>query len=81
MSSIEEVTIKVRRYRDANNEKTCALSFPDSQICVFLRLTHFGQTEVCLLSKYRFLERRKRDAPTDLYGTLIPGKDCPIWEG
>lgn len=77
---IEKTTMKVERYRDNDNEPTCAINFETGDVCIFYGTRSFGCLETCWFSdqsdkKWRSLQRRGKGV-----GTLIPLKDCPVWK-
>lgn len=79
--SSEDFAFKVKRYRDKENNPTCAIDFQTGEICIFYRTQRFGCNETCVFAVdrgnyYQTMQRRKKGE-----GTLIPLKQCPIWEG
>ncbi len=70
---IEIYNMEIDRYRLADGRPTCALSFPDRQVCVFHTTSVFGTRDSCywlygeLLNNY------------DECGFMKPDNRCPIW--
>jgi len=81
-SSIEITALRVIKYRAKDGEPTCALSFSNRHVCIFLGSSHFGQTSICLYPdchKDRLKTRSVFGFDVGL-GWLQPHKNCPLWE-
>jgi hypothetical protein len=75
MTTLKKI-ISVDAYVDIDGERTCARSFERNEFCQFYRLSNFGTKESCVFAiDSEILERRD-----DGMGSLIPLKNCPIWE-
>jgi hypothetical protein len=72
---IETITLKFLKYRDNDEKPTCAIDFAKGHFCQFHGTQSFGTKELCLFHEKQILERRNHGR-----GTLIPVKNCPLWE-
>lgn len=70
---IEEINLKFYRFRDNNNQPTCAVSFIDGLVCHFYDTFFFGTQELCTHQRETLFRRE------DGTGTLIPLNSCPLW--
>jgi len=68
---IEEIELKFFRYRDKDSLPTCALSFPENQVCTFLGFKCFGTKPHCMYSMKPIYREES--------GFLIPLTECPLW--
>lgn len=75
MENKEIFNFEIIRYRDKEDNPTCARNFYTQDVCVFYRTQRFGTEEVCCLTDNALKRRRK-----DNMGYLIPGVACPIWK-
>ena len=78
----EKVNIECVRYKDKENNPTCACNFETGEVCQFYRTQRFGCNETCLFASeinYRglteIIHRRGNGQ-----GTLIPLENCPLWK-
>jgi hypothetical protein len=80
----EKISLEFERYRDKDNNPTCACSFEASnfEVCKFYRTQNFGTHESCIFAPEGYkgiMQRLDRREPNKL-GTLIPGDWCPLWK-
>ncbi len=71
--------ISITAFKDGD-EPCCARNFEKGEVCVFYRTSHMGTREHCGVchnadGSPQTLERRGEDRT----GTLIPCRDCPVW--
>lgn len=71
----EIVNIPVKRYRDKDGERTCAISFQAGSVCIYHGGMWFANGSLCEFTG-DYLSRRGGDC----YGTLIPCDKCPLWK-
>ena len=71
---VEKIQLTFERYRDKDNQPTCASNFSEHKVCKFYATRKFGTVELCVFHTEQMLERRNSH-----YGTLIPVKNCPMW--
>jgi len=77
-----KMILPVVKYRDDNNNPTCAIDFTNGDVCVYYRTQRYGCHETCLFAENLFTESellpqiKRRDNGG---GTLIPGNWCPVW--
>jgi hypothetical protein len=71
--SIERVQISMIRYRDRNNERTCAIDMEAGHVCRFYGVRRMGLQEVCL---YAGADLDRRESAT---ASLIPCDGCAVW--
>jgi len=74
----EEIKIPFIRYRDNNEQQTCACNIKTKEYCAFLQTTFFGTKEVCGFNN-AILNRRSSDDGQEGLGTIIPDKNCIMW--
>lgn len=72
--SIERVQITMIRYRDRNNERTCAIDMEAGHVCRFYGVRRMGTEEFCMHSG-KSLSRRIESATA----SLIPCDGCAVW--
>lgn len=77
----ERYELPVIRFRDKDDNPTCAANFSTGEVCMFYGTQRMGSNETCWFEiscghgKFgRPLLRRKQGK-----GTLIPLAECPIW--
>ena len=75
MKNKEIFNFEIIRYRDKEDNPTCARNFNTQAVCVFYRTQRFGKEEVCCLTNDTLKRRGK-----DNMGCLIPGAACPVWK-
>lgn len=72
-------SISITAFKDGD-KPCCARDFNKGEVCTFYRSSHMGTREFCGVSynndgSFQELERRGKDGT----GTLIPCRDCPVW--
>jgi hypothetical protein len=76
LGTAEELQLAIERYRDADGNPACALSFKDGKICKFYYTRTFGTRESCWFGEPNELLQRRKEG----LGTLIPIEACPLWK-
>lgn len=71
----EVVRLPIRRYRDPDEQPTCAAHFETGDVCIFYRTCHFGTAELCALDTTDSRLCRRDDDR----GSLIPSDGCLVW--
>jgi hypothetical protein len=74
--NIEKHNIPVLRYRDKDENPTCAINIQRGEYCIFERTSNFGQVSRCGVTDAVIERRMVNNAPT---GSLIPCEDCIVW--
>ena len=76
----EQFYLVITRYRDKNGLPTCAINFETGDICIFYRTQRVGVNETCVFTEDYGHYQEKLTRRDGGEGSLIPLKQCPIWE-
>lgn len=65
--------LKIKMFFTPEGKPTCATSFPDGEVCPFLRTRFYGQEAFCL-----FKESERLEYSNGGLGYSMPHEKCPV---